>query len=44
MFIIKVSIDEDMLEHIRNATTPKIDWDTFVTLFFNKNEILLQNI
>lgn len=36
MFIIKVSIDEDMLEHIKNATTPKTDWDTFITLFLRK--------
>lgn len=44
MFIIKVSIEEDMLEHIKNATAPKTYWDTFVTLFFKKNEIPLQNI
>jgi hypothetical protein len=34
MFIIKVSIEEDMVKHIKNATTPKTDRDTFVSLFF----------
>ena len=42
MFAIKTSIEEEMLEHIRRADTPKVAWDTFATLFSKKNNVRLQ--
>ena len=42
MFVLKTTIEEDMLEHIRNVKTPKKAWDTFATLFSKKNNIRLQ--
>lgn len=37
MFALKTTIEEEMLEHTRDAKTPKEAWDTFVTLFSKKN-------
>uniref|UniRef100_A0A2N9HLQ3 Uncharacterized protein n=1 Tax=Fagus sylvatica TaxID=28930 RepID=A0A2N9HLQ3_FAGSY len=42
MFAIKTSIEEEMLEHIRRADTPKAARDTFATLFSKKNNSLLK--
>jgi transposase InsO family protein len=42
MFALKTTIEEEMLEHIRDAKTPKEAWDTFVTLFSKKNDTRLQ--
>ena len=42
MFAIKTSIEEEMLEHIRRADTPKEAGDTFATLFSKKNNVRLQ--
>uniref|UniRef100_A0A2N9F8R9 CCHC-type domain-containing protein n=1 Tax=Fagus sylvatica TaxID=28930 RepID=A0A2N9F8R9_FAGSY len=42
MFAIKTSIEEEMLEHIRRADTPKATWNTFATLFSKKNNVRLQ--
>ncbi|KAJ0112855.1 hypothetical protein Patl1_01721 [Pistacia atlantica] len=42
MFALKTTIEEEMLEHIRDAKTPKEVWDTFVTLFSKKNDTRLQ--
>ncbi|KAM1079118.1 hypothetical protein ACFX2B_013719 [Malus domestica] len=42
MFALKTTIEEEMLEHIRDAKTPKETWDTFVTLFSKKNDTRLQ--
>ena len=42
MFAIKTTIDEEMLEHIREAKTPKEAWDTFKALFSRKNDMRLQ--
>ncbi|KAH9670374.1 DUF4219 domain-containing protein [Citrus sinensis] len=33
MFSLKTTIEEEMMEHIRDAKTPKEAWDTLVTLF-----------
>ena len=41
LFVIKTSIEEEMLEH-RRANTPKEAWDTFSTLFAKKNDVRLQ--
>ncbi|XP_023763067.2 retrovirus-related Pol polyprotein from transposon TNT 1-94 [Lactuca sativa] len=42
MFTLKTTIEEEMLEHIRDQNTPKEAWDTFVTLFSKKNDTRLQ--
>ena len=42
MFALKTTIEEEMLEHIRDAKTPKEAWDTLVTLFSKKNDTRLQ--
>lgn len=42
MFALKTTIEEEMLEHIRDKKTPKEAWDTFVTLFSKKNDTRLQ--
>nr|KAJ0224074.1 hypothetical protein LSAT_V11C200095100 [Lactuca sativa] len=42
MFALKTTIEEEMLEHIRDEKTLKEAWDTFVTLFSKKNDMRLQ--
>nr|KAJ0216063.1 hypothetical protein LSAT_V11C300119470 [Lactuca sativa] len=42
MFALKTTIEEEMLEHIRDENTPKEVWDTFVMLFLKKNDARLQ--
>ncbi|XP_071742319.1 uncharacterized protein [Rutidosis leptorrhynchoides] len=42
MFVLKTTVDEDVLEHIREAATPKAAWDTFTKLFSKKNDTRLQ--
>ncbi|XP_062081475.1 uncharacterized protein LOC133786589 [Humulus lupulus] len=42
MFALKITIEGEMLEHIRDAKTPKEAWDTLVTLFSKKNDTRLQ--
>ncbi|KAE8708930.1 hypothetical protein F3Y22_tig00110332pilonHSYRG00561 [Hibiscus syriacus] len=42
MFALKTTIEEEMLEHIRDTKTPKEVWDTFVTLFSKRNDTKLQ--
>ena len=44
MFAIKVSIEEEMLEHIRYAPTPKQVWDILASRCFKKKEMRLQNL
>ncbi|KAE8723067.1 PLAC8 family protein [Hibiscus syriacus] len=38
----ETTIEEEILEHIRDAKTPKKTWDTFVTLFSKRNDTKLQ--
>ncbi|KAE8681718.1 hypothetical protein F3Y22_tig00111310pilonHSYRG00060 [Hibiscus syriacus] len=42
MFALKTTIEEEILEHIRDAKTPKETWDTFVTLFSKRNDTKLK--
>lgn len=42
MFTLKTTIDEDVLEHIRDAKPPKEAWETLVMLFSKKNDTRLQ--
>ena len=41
MFVLKTTTEEDVLEHIRDAETPKDAWDTFAKLFSKKNDTKL---
>ncbi|KAK4433008.1 hypothetical protein Salat_1063000 [Sesamum alatum] len=40
----ETTIEEDVLEHIRESKTPKEAWDTFAKLFSKKNDTKLQLI
>ncbi|KAK4357695.1 hypothetical protein RND71_023305 [Anisodus tanguticus] len=42
MFAIQITVEDEMLEHIRPAKTPKEAWDTFTTLFTKNNDSRLQ--
>jgi hypothetical protein len=42
MFVLKTTIEEDLLEHIRDVDTPKTAWKTLEKLFSKKNEARLQ--
>ncbi|KAE8677916.1 Protochlorophyllide reductase C family protein [Hibiscus syriacus] len=42
MFALKTTIEEEMLEHIRDAKSPKDAWDTFATLFSKGNDTKLK--
>ncbi len=42
MFALKTTVDEEVLEYIRDAKTPKEDWDIFAKRFSKKNDTRLQ--
>ncbi|KAK8302347.1 hypothetical protein V6Z12_D04G081100 [Gossypium hirsutum] len=42
MCVLKMTIEKDMLKHIRDAKTPKETWDTLASLFPNRNGTKLQ--
>ena len=42
MFVLKTTIEEDLVEHIRDAETPNAAWETLAKLFSKKNEARLQ--
>ncbi|XP_047256223.1 uncharacterized protein LOC124888976 [Capsicum annuum] len=42
MFALKITVEEDVLEHIRDAKTPQEAWNTFAKLFSKKNDTKLQ--
>ncbi|XP_071703913.1 uncharacterized protein [Rutidosis leptorrhynchoides] len=42
MFVLKTTIEEEVLEHIRAVETPKEAWDTLEKLFSKKNDTKLQ--
>ncbi|XP_073057015.1 uncharacterized protein [Primulina eburnea] len=42
MFVLNITVEEDVLEHIKDVKTPKEAWDTFATLFSKKNDTRLQ--
>ena len=42
MFALKITIGEEMLEHIWDNKTPKEAWDMFMILFSKKNDTRLQ--
>ncbi|PHT45719.1 hypothetical protein CQW23_14877 [Capsicum baccatum] len=42
MFALKTTTEEDVLEHIRDATTQKQAWDIFAKIFSKKNDTRIQ--
>ena len=42
MFTIKTTIEEELMEHIKDATTPKEAWDSLALRFSKKNDARLQ--
>ena len=42
MFAIKTTIEEELMEHIKDATTPKEAWDSLALWFSKKNDARLQ--
>uniref|UniRef100_A0A2C9UME2 Retrotransposon gag domain-containing protein n=1 Tax=Manihot esculenta TaxID=3983 RepID=A0A2C9UME2_MANES len=42
MFTMKTTIEDEMMEYIREATTPKEAWDLLASQFIKKNDARLQ--
>ena len=42
MYVLKTTIDKELVEYIRKAETPKVAWDTLAALFSKKNDARLQ--
>ncbi|KAL8153640.1 hypothetical protein V2J09_011400 [Rumex salicifolius] len=42
LYVIKVTIETHLIEHIRDVKTPKEAWDTFASLFSRANDAWLQ--
>lgn len=42
LFVLKTTIQKELLEHIREADTPKSAWDTLAKLFAKTNDARLQ--
>ncbi|XP_076898465.1 uncharacterized protein LOC143552048 [Bidens hawaiensis] len=42
MFTLKTTIEDELLEHIRDLETPKQAWDALASLFSKKNDMRLQ--
>ncbi|XP_076952441.1 uncharacterized protein LOC143626172 [Bidens hawaiensis] len=42
MFTLKTTIEDELLEHIRDLETPKQAWDALASLFSKKNDAKLQ--
>lgn len=42
MFVLKTTVEDDLMEHIRDSKTPKEAWDVFANLFSKKNDAKLQ--
>ncbi|KAI3816801.1 hypothetical protein L1987_16506 [Smallanthus sonchifolius] len=42
MFVLKTTVEEEILEHIRDSSNPKEAWDVLAVLFSKKNDTKLQ--
>ncbi|XP_076917341.1 uncharacterized protein LOC143577384 [Bidens hawaiensis] len=42
MFLLKTTVGDELLEHIRDLATPKLAWDALAALFSKKNDAKLQ--
>ncbi|KAH0641788.1 hypothetical protein KY290_033398 [Solanum tuberosum] len=44
MYALIVTIEDEFLQRIKNAKTPKEAWDTLATIFTKKNDTRLQRL
>jgi len=44
LFILKTTMEEDFLKHIREIDNPKTTWDIFAALFSKTNDAQLQHL
>ncbi|XP_076886109.1 uncharacterized protein LOC143535855 [Bidens hawaiensis] len=42
MFILKTTVEDELLDHIRDLATPKLAWDALAALFSKRNDAKLQ--
>ncbi|KAD2394436.1 hypothetical protein E3N88_41413 [Mikania micrantha] len=42
MFILKTTVEEELLDHIKDAVSPKQAWDTLAEVLSKKNDVRLQ--
>ncbi|XP_076941063.1 uncharacterized protein LOC143610472 [Bidens hawaiensis] len=42
MFVLKTTIEEELLDHIRDLATPKNAWDALTSLFSKRNDTKFQ--
>jgi gag-polypeptide of LTR copia-type len=42
MYVLCTAVEDELLEYIREALTPKVAWDTLAMLFSKKSDICLQ--
>lgn len=42
MFVLRTTVQKELLQYIRDANTPKKAWDTLATLFSKTNDAQLQ--
>lgn len=41
LFVLKTTVQKELLEHIREADTPKLAWDTLAKFFAKTNDARL---
>ncbi|KAF7833216.1 putative mitochondrial protein [Senna tora] len=44
MYVLSVTVEDDILQHIKEAKTPKEAWDTFTGLYARTNDAKLQHL
>ena len=44
MFVLSITIEDEFLQRIKNAKTPKEAWNTLATIFTKKNDVGLQSL
>ncbi|XP_076908036.1 uncharacterized protein LOC143564733 [Bidens hawaiensis] len=44
LFILKTTLEDDMLDHIKDSVSPKEAWDTLSVLLSKKNDARLQHL
>jgi gag-polypeptide of LTR copia-type/Domain of unknown function (DUF4219) len=42
MYVLRTAVEDELLKYIREASTPKVVWDTLATLFSKKSDACLQ--
>lgn len=41
MYVLKTTVEEELLEHVEDADTPKAIWDAYAALFSRTNDARL---